>query len=81
MRLNKKLLRVVKSLKSFLLNRLISTYIDRFNDSIRNLNKKNHVGDNLLSQEVALQVPSALTRLTSGFEMFPGIPTSLSSPT
>ena len=45
------------------------------------LTKKSHVGNDLLSQEVALQVPSALTRLTSGFEMFPGIPTSLWSPT
>lgn len=45
------------------------------------LNKKNEVGNFLLSQEAALQVPSADTRLTAGFGMFPGIPTLLWSPT
>ena len=45
------------------------------------LNKKSEVGNFLLSQEAALQVPSADTRLTSGFGMFPGIPTLLWSPT
>ena len=45
------------------------------------LNKKSEVGNFLLSQEAALQVPSADTRLTAGFGMFPGIPTLLSSPT
>ena len=46
-----------------------------------NLNKKSEVGNFLLSQEAALQVPSADTRLTAGFGMFPGIPTLLWSPT
>ena len=45
------------------------------------LNKKSEVGNFLLSQEAALQVPSADTRLTAGFGMFPGIPTLLWSPT
>ena len=44
-------------------------------------NKKSEVGNFLLSQEAALQVPSADTRLTAGFGMFPGIPTLLWSPT
>ena len=43
--------------------------------------QKNEVGNFLLSQEAALQVPSADTRLTAGFGMFPGIPTLLWSPT
>ena len=43
--------------------------------------KKSEVGNFLLSQEAALQVPSADTRLTAGFGMFPGIPTLLWSPT
>ena len=47
----------------------------------RNLNKKSEVGNFLLSQEAALQVPSADTRLTAGFGMLPGIPTLLWSPT
>ena len=38
------------------------------------------LGDDLLSQEVALQVPSALARLTAGFGMGPGVPTPLKSP-
>jgi len=42
--------------------------------------KKKPLGNDLLSQEVALQVPSALTALTTGFEMLPGIPLSLQSP-
>ncbi len=33
------------------------------------LNKKSEVGNFLLSQEAALQVPSADTRLTAGFGM------------
>ena len=43
--------------------------------------QKSEVGNFLLSQEAALQVPSADTRLTAGFGMFPGIPTLLWSPT
>ncbi len=43
--------------------------------------KKSEVGNFLLSQEAALQVPSADTRLTAGFGMLPGIPTLLWSPT
>ena len=38
------------------------------------------LGNDLLSQEVALQVPSALTGLTTGFGMLPGVPPSLQSP-
>ena len=38
------------------------------------------LGNDLLSQEVALQVPSALTGLTAGFGMLPGVPPSLQSP-
>ena len=42
--------------------------------------KQKPLGDDLLSQEVALQVPSALARLTAGFGMGPGVPTPLESP-
>jgi hypothetical protein len=42
--------------------------------------KQKPLGDDLLSQEVALQVPSALARLTAGFGMGPGVPTPLKSP-
>ena len=42
--------------------------------------RKKPLGNDLLSQEVALQVPSALTALTTGFEMLPGVPLSLQSP-
>ncbi len=42
--------------------------------------KKKPLGDDLLSQEVALQVPSALTGLTAGFGMGPGVPPPLKSP-
>ena len=38
------------------------------------------LGNDLLSQEVALQVPSALTGLTTGFGMGPGVPLPLKSP-
>ena len=38
------------------------------------------LGNDLLSREVALQVPSALTDLTTGFGMLPGVPPSLESP-
>ena len=38
------------------------------------------LGNDLLSQEAALQVPSALTGLTTGFGMLPGVPPSLKSP-
>ncbi len=43
------------------------------------LNEKS-LGNDLLSQEVTLQVPSALTSLTAGFEMLPGVPSPLQSP-
>ena len=43
--------------------------------------KRSEVGNFLLSRGVAPQVPSADTRLTAGFGMFPGIPTLLWSPT
>ena len=42
--------------------------------------KEKPLGNDLLSQEVALQVPSALTGLTTGFGMLPGVPPSLQSP-
>jgi hypothetical protein len=42
--------------------------------------KTKSLGDDLLSQEVALQVPSALANLTAGFEMGPGVPSPLRSP-
>ena len=45
------------------------------NDEKRNLNEKS-LGNVLLSQGAAPQVPSALTTLTSGFEMLPGVPSS-----
>jgi hypothetical protein len=38
------------------------------------------LGNDLLSQAVTRQVPSALTGLTSGFGMWPGVPLSLQSP-
>ncbi len=43
--------------------------------------KKSPVGGDLLSQGAAPQVPSALTGLTSGFGMGPGVPPLLESPT
>ena len=43
-------------------------------------NRKKFLGNDLLSQGVAPQVPSALTCLTTGFGMLPGVPTSLRSP-
>ncbi len=42
--------------------------------------KEKPLGNDLLSREVALQVPSALTDLTTGFGMLPGVPPSLQSP-
>ena len=42
--------------------------------------KKSLFGNDLLSQAVTHQVPSALTSLTSGFEMGPGVSSSLKSP-
>ena len=42
--------------------------------------KQKPLGNDLLSREVALQVPSALARLTAGFGMGPGVPTPLKSP-
>jgi hypothetical protein len=42
--------------------------------------EKGPLGNDLLSREVALQVPSALTALTTGFGMLPGVPLSLRSP-
>jgi hypothetical protein len=42
--------------------------------------KKSPFGNDLLSQAVTHQVPSALTSLTSGFGMGPGVPSSLKSP-
>ena len=44
------------------------------------LKKKKSFGNDLLSQGAAPQVPSALTSLTSGFGMGPGVPISLKSP-
>ena len=43
-------------------------------------NEKRPFGNDLLSQEVALQVPSALSSLTAGFGMGPGVPSTLKSP-
>ena len=39
--------------------------------------RKKSLGNDLLSQGAAPQVPSALTTLTSGFGMCPGVPSSL----
>ena len=39
------------------------------------------VGDDLRSQELAFQVPSALAGLTAGFEKGPGVPPPLETPT
>ncbi len=41
---------------------------------------KKSLGNDLLSQGAAPQVPSALAGLTSGFGMLPGIPLPLKSP-
>jgi hypothetical protein len=46
----------------------------------RNFKRKKSLGNDLLSQGVAPQVPSALTALTTGFGMLPGVPLSLQSP-
>jgi hypothetical protein len=56
--------------------------INTQHEKILNLNmlKEKPLGNDLLSQEVALQVPSALMCLTTGFGMGPGVPTSLKSP-
>jgi hypothetical protein len=43
-------------------------------------NKKSPLGNDLLSQRVAPQVPSALVGLTAGFGMEPGVPPPLQSP-
>jgi hypothetical protein len=43
--------------------------------------KTEHVGDDLLSHEPKLTLPSALAGLTAGFEMGPGVPPPLLSPT
>ena len=48
------------------------------------LNQRQHtepVGNDLLSQRATPPVPSALANLTSGFEMDPGVPSPLLSPT
>jgi hypothetical protein len=45
-----------------------------------NMLKEKPLGNDLLSREVALQVPSALACLTTGFGMGPGVPTSHKSP-
>lgn len=42
---------------------------------------KKGVGDDLRSQDVTVQVPSALAGLTAGFEMEPGVPPPLLTPT
>jgi hypothetical protein len=42
--------------------------------------KKEPLGNDLLSQGAAPQVPSALASLTSGFGMGPGVPPPLESP-
>ena len=47
---------------------------------IGGIKMKKSLGNDLLSQESALQVPSALTGLTTGFGMCPGVPPSLKSP-
>ena len=38
------------------------------------------IGNDLLSQGAAPQVPSVLANLTTGFEMGPGVPSPLQSP-
>ena len=42
--------------------------------------KEKPLGDDLLSQAVSSQVPSALAGLTTGFGMGPGVPPPLQSP-
>ena len=44
------------------------------------IKEKKSLGNDLLSQGAAPQVPSALTALTAGFGMLPGVPPSLQSP-
>ena len=56
------------------------TRVFHVEDSFAHLLKEKPLGNDLLSQEVALQVPSALTSLTSGFGMGPGVPSPLKSP-
>ena len=46
----------------------------------RSENKTGSLGDDLLSQGVSPQVPSALEGLTAGFGMGPGVPPPLQSP-
>ena len=70
-------------------NTLGKNYLWRFNQKVvykrrtgevgdRGSEKK--VGDDLRSQEVTLQVPSALTGLTAGFEKRPGVSPPLQTP-
>ena len=42
--------------------------------------EKGKLGDDLRSQDVAIQVPSALAGLTAGFEKGPGVPPPLKTP-
>ena len=47
---------------------------------IRGVKKKKSLGNDLLSQGAAPQVPSALADLTAGFGMLPGVPPPRISP-
>ena len=42
--------------------------------------QQGELGDDLRSQDVAIQVPSALAGLTAGFEKGPGVPPPLKTP-
>jgi hypothetical protein len=66
---------------NFVKNQLVlKTTHARIKNPARDMLKEKPLGNDLLSREVALQVPSALTCLTTGFGMGPGVPTSLKSP-
>ena len=57
------------------------SHLDKFGvtDQV-SLKEKSLLGNDLLSQGAAPQVPSALTSLTAGFGMGPGVSSSLKSP-
>ena len=70
----------VKSGQMFPTNHKLLSRFTRDEDTAPCMLKEKPLGNDLLSQEVALQVPSALTGLTTGFGMLPGVPPSLQSP-
>jgi hypothetical protein len=59
---------------------VIQFYSGSIGEIINEIKIKKSLGNDLLSRGLTPQVPSALTSLTTGFGMGPGVPTSLESP-